>query len=126
MPELASDPQPPIPVLLVGEGAESVASTLVAGLGAGGQAHRFSCAPFPTPESAADASRGAPYLVLVGLGDDVDAILEHPVWAEWHRPGAAMARIAMSDDVGSADTGETPPPAREGELETYRLPKAQA
>lgn len=126
MPELESDLQAPIPVLLVGEGAEAVASTLIAGLAAGGQAHRFSCAPFPTPESAADASRGAPYLVLVGLGEHVDTILEHPVWAEWERPGAAMARIAMSDDVASADTGEIPPPAREGELATYRLPMAQA
>ncbi|CAM9102205.1 unnamed protein product [Discosporangium mesarthrocarpum] len=126
MSQLESDAQAPIPVLLVGEGAESVASTLVAGLAAGGQHHRFSCAPFPTPEAAADASRGAPYLVLVGLGPNADGILEDPVWVEWRRPGAAMARIAMSDDVASADIGGMPPPSREGELETYRLPAAQA
>ncbi|MCR9097338.1 MAG: sensor domain-containing diguanylate cyclase [bacterium] len=126
MSELDSDPRALIPVLLVGEGAESIASTLVAGLVAGGQAHRFSCAPFPTSASAADASRGAPYLILVGLGADADAILEDRVWAEWRRPGAAMARIALSDHVASADAGETPPPSRAGELETYRLPMAQA
>ena len=121
-----SEHHAPIPVLLVGEGADAIASTLVAGLQAGDQGHRFSCAPFPTPEAAADASRGAPYLILVGLGRAADAILEHGVWGEWRRPGAAMARIAMSDDVASADTGATPPPSREGELDTYRLPMAQA
>lgn len=121
-----SEHHAPIPVLLVGEGADAIASTLVAGLQAGHQGHRFSCAPFATPEAAADASRGAPYLILVGLGRAADAILEHGVWGEWRRPGAAMARIAMSEDVASADTGATPPPSREGELDTYRLPMAQA
>ena len=124
MPE--SDPRAPIPVLLVGEGAALIASQLVAGLAAVSQSHRFSCAPFPTASAAADASRGAPYLVLVGLGAEAAAILDDPVWAEWRRPRAAMARIAMSEDVASADIGERPPQEDDGAPSLYRLPMAQA
>ncbi len=127
------DLQAPIPVLLVGDGAERLVTSLAAGLAAAGQAHRFSCIAFDDVAAAADASRGAPHLVLIGVGDDVDAILEDPVWSGWERPGAAMARIALSDavlspdharaDAGDAIAAEEEPGAGAA---TYRLPTAQA
>lgn len=121
-----SESRAPIPVLIVGEAADRIAVMLVAGLSAAGHADRFSCAPFATAELAADASRGAPHLLLIGIGPEADEILAHRVWSEWRRPGRAMARIAMSEGIASADTGAMPPADGLGEPPTYRLPMAQA
>ena len=94
------DPHAPIPVLLIGQGADHIVAGLSAGLAAAGKASNFSCAAFPDAASAARASSGAPHLILVGLGASADGILEDLAWGEWEEPGSAMARIAMSDDLG--------------------------
>ena len=116
----------PIPTLVVGEGSDRVVATLVAGLAASGYAGRFSCADFDSADAAADASVGARHLILIGLGPHADSILEDPVWAQWERPGSAMARIAMSDATPSADTGSLLPDADSPGAATYRLPTAQS
>ena len=116
----------PIPVLLVGEGADLVATGLSAGLAAAGKGSAFSCAAFPDAGSAARASSGAPHLVLVGLGATADATLKDSAWSEWAQPGSAMARIAMSDSVPSVDAGGDVAPDEATALATYRLPTAQA
>jgi diguanylate cyclase (GGDEF)-like protein len=126
MPTSAQDPSAPIPVLLVGEGADEIVSSLTAGLAAAGEAARFSCADFDTAEVAAGASSGAPHLVLIGVGPDADAMLSDPVWQPWQRPGYAMARIAMSDAVASVDTGADLSVEETFGLATYRLPTAQS
>lgn len=124
MPELHL--QAPIPVLLVGVDAARYASLLGPGLAATGQAGRFSCAAFETVEAAADASLGASHLVLIAVGPGAERILSDPVWAAWERPGAAMARISMSDDNLSVDQGgEDPAGSPFGEA-FYRLPTAQS
>jgi len=116
----------PIPTLVVGEDSDRVVATLVAGLAASGYAGRFSCAAFDSADAAADASVGARHLILIGLGPHADSILEDPVWAQWERPGSAMARIAMSDATPSADTGSLLPDADSPGAATYRLPTAQS
>lgn len=115
----------PIPVLLVGEGAFGVAAHLIAGLAEAGKAAGFSCAYFDDSGAAAEASMGAPHVVLIGLGTDAEEILADPVWHRWSRPGAAMARIAMSDSIPSADTGTLGLDPVDAALVTYRLPEAQ-
>jgi len=120
------DQPAPIPTLVVGEGAGEVVAGLASGLVASGQAARFSCAAFDSLEAAADASVGAPLLILIALGPDADAILEDPVWAPWERPGTAMARIAMSDALPSADAGPMSTEADDGSAIAYRLPTAQS
>ena len=116
----------PIPVLLVGEGASRAVASLVSGLAAAGRAAHFSCADFSDCESAAEASRGAPHLILIGLGPGADAILADPVWLPWQTTGSAMARIAMSASVPSADTGASVSDESTAGLVTYRLPIGQA
>jgi two-component system cell cycle response regulator len=124
MPE--ADLAAPIPALVVGEGAEGVVTTLVAGLATAGYATGFSCAAFDTVSSAADASVGAPHLILIAVGADAEAILADPVWAQWERPGAAMARISMSDALPSADTGAMDGESEASNIATYRLPISQS
>ena len=116
----------PIPTLVVGEDADRVVTTLVGGLAASGYASRFSCAAFDSVDAAADASVGARHLILIALGSDADAILEDPIWAQWERPGSAMARIAMSDATPSADSGSLVSDADSLGAATYRLPTAQS
>ncbi len=117
----------PIPVLLVGDGAAATLPSLVAGLAAADRAAGFSCAAFESVEPAANASAGAPHLVLVGLGDAADAVLFDPVWQAWEQPGTAIARIAVSDAVASADAGAgIEADARADAPATYRMPMAQA
>lgn len=120
-----ADPRAPIPVLLVGAEADREMAPLIAGLRAAGQGHRFSCAAFEAAGAAADASRGAQQLILVGVGPEADAILSDPVWASWSRRGAAMGRVAMSDAVASVDAGGVAAPAEAAGI-SYRLPMAQA
>jgi two-component system cell cycle response regulator len=124
MPE--GEPHAPIPTLVVGEAAEEVVSGLVAGLTATGYGGRFSCAAFESLHAAADASAGATLLILIALGPDADEILEDPVWSPWERPGAALARIAMSDATPSADTGSPPADLADAGAISYRLPTAQS
>jgi len=69
---------------------------------------------------------GARHLILIALGTDADAILEDPVWSPWTRPGAAMARIAMSDSAPSVDTGSSVSETGSAGAVTYRLPMAQS
>jgi len=121
-----SDLQAPIPVLLVGEGAAQIVSTLNAGLVSAGRADRFSCADFETAAAAAEASRGAPYMVLIALGPEAESILTDSAWQPWQRPGSAMARISLSDEVPSVDAGGEAVLESPGALATYRLPTAQA
>lgn len=121
-----NDLRAPIPVLLVGVGAERIVPNLVSGLATSGQSHRFSCADFATAEAAAGASRGAPYLVLIGLGPHAEAILSDSVWQAWERPGTGLARIALSDAMPSVDTGGEVAQDGDATLATYRLPMAQA
>jgi diguanylate cyclase (GGDEF)-like protein len=122
-----TDVETPIPVLLVGHGASAILPSLVAGLVAAEQATRFACAAFERAPTAAGASTGATHLVLVGLGDEADAILADPVWEAWERPGTAVARIALSDALPSVDAGAVlPPEPAFGGLATYRMPMAQA
>ncbi len=116
----------PIPTLVVGEGSDRIVTTLVAGLATAGHAARFSCAAFDSVDAAADASVGARHLILIALGPEADSILEDPIWAQWERPGAAMARIAMSDASASADSGSTVSDFDPSRAATYRLPKAQS
>jgi two-component system cell cycle response regulator len=116
----------PIPALVVGDGSAEVVATLAAGLAASGQGARFSCASFQTALAAADASVGASHLVLIALGSEADAILEDSVWSQWHRPGAAIARISMSDAMPSADAGTLPAGAELAGGAIYRLPMAQS
>ena len=92
----------PIPTLVVGERSSEVVSSLATGLAATGYASGFSCAAFDSLHAAADASVGAPLLIVIAVGPEAEAILDDPVWAPWDRPGTAMARIAMSDSVPSA------------------------
>lgn len=119
------DLRTPIPVLLVGEGASRVESALSAGLTGAGQASRFSCAAFASVEAAANASAGAPKLVLIALGPAAERILESAAWEPWDGVAATMARIAMSDSTPAADSGADVPSERPGRI-TYRLPTAQA
>jgi diguanylate cyclase (GGDEF)-like protein len=116
----------PIPTLVVGVDADRVVTTLVEGLAASGYASRFSCAAFDSVDAAADASVGARHLILIALGSDAEAILEDPIWAQWERPGSAMARIAMSDATPSADSGSLVSDADSLGAATYRLPTAQS
>ncbi len=116
----------PVPVLVVGEGAGGIVSSLSTGLRAAGEAHGFSCADFGSADLAANASAGAPNLILIGVGPAADAILADPAWDRWQRPGTAIARIAMSDAVPSVDTGADLPADDSDVLATYRLPAAQA
>lgn len=122
--------QGPIPVLLIGEAAAKITPSLVSGLAMAGQSHRFSCADFATAEAAAGASRGAPYLVLIGLGTEAETILSDRAWQEWQRPGSGIARIALSDTMpsmsGGMGTGGDPASDSGAALATYRLPMAQA
>lgn len=119
------DRSAPIPVLIVGEGADAIAATLIVGLAASGQGTRFSCAAFETAAAAADASVGASHVVLIAVGEDADAILSDVVWAQWRRPGAAIARIAMSDAMASAGTGMLSAESESPGTTVYRLPIAQ-
>ena len=121
-----ADLSAPIPALVVGDGSAGVVAKLVAGLAASGQAAQFSCASFDSSSAAADASVGAPYLVLIALGADADAILADSVWSQWERPGAAIARIAMSDSVPSADSGTLLADSEATGGAIYRLPMAQS
>ncbi len=120
------DSHAPIPVLLIGQGADHIVAGLSAGLAAAGKASSFSCAAFPDVGSAARASSGAPHLILVGLGASADGILKDQAWAEWEEPGSAMARIAMSDSAHSVDTGGEVVVEATSRLAIYRLPVAQA
>ncbi len=119
------DLRTPIPVLLVGEGARRVESTLSAGLVAAGQAARFSCAAFASVEAAANASAGARQLVLIALGPTADRILESSAWGPWDGTTAAMARIAMSDTTPAVDSGAVIPSEIAGRI-IYRLPLDQS
>ncbi len=121
-----ADQAAPIPTLVVGEGSDRIATTLAAGLASVGHAGRFSCAAFDSVAGAADASAGARHLILVALGPNADAILEDSVWSPWQRPGTAMARIAMSDSMASADTGSLVFADEVPGAVTYRLPAAQS
>jgi two-component system cell cycle response regulator len=116
----------PIPALVVGDGSAEVVTKLVAGLAASGQGARFSCASFQTALAAADASVGASHLVLIALGSEADAILEDPIWSQWQRPGAAIARISMSDAMPSADAGTLPAGSELAGGAIYHLPMAQS
>lgn len=120
-----SDSRTPIPVLLVGEGASRVEADLVAGLAATGQAGRFACAAFASPESAANASAGSARLILIALGPTAARILAHPAWAPWEGGIARLARIAMSDAIAMVDRGATAPLETTGRI-LYPLPPAQA
>jgi two-component system cell cycle response regulator len=115
----------PIPTLVVGEGSDHVVTTLSAGLVSAGYGAQFSCAAFESLKAAADASVGAPLLILIALGPDADAILADPIWAQWDRPGTAIARISMSDAAPSADTGTLVSDLGPVGSVTYRLPTAQ-
>jgi diguanylate cyclase (GGDEF)-like protein len=116
----------PIPTLVVGQDSDRVVTTLVAGLASAGFPDQFSCAAFGTVEAAADSSVGARHLILIALGADADAILSDPVWSQWERPGAALARIAMSDATPSVDIGSMVSEADSPGAATYRLPMAQS
>jgi len=122
----ARDLAAPIPVLLVGQGADSILPSLCAGLAAAGQAGRFSCADFESAERAASASAGAPHLILIAVGPRADSILADPVWQAWQQPGNSLARIAMSDAVPSVDTAGELPAEDSDSPAAYRLPTAQA
>jgi diguanylate cyclase (GGDEF)-like protein len=61
----------------------------------------------------------------VALGPEADAILVDPIWSAWARPGAALARIVMSDTTPTPDTGATESGDDPSGLPTYRLPTAQ-
>ena len=102
-----SDPggEGPIPVLLVGEGAKRVATSLTKELAALGLPIRFSCASFESAPRAADASSGAPLLVLIAFGADAGAILADPVWRSWDRRDAAIARVAVSESRSLSGPG---------------------
>ncbi|MBY0402031.1 hypothetical protein K2X89_17185, partial [Myxococcota bacterium] len=100
-----SDARTPIPVLLVGDGAPRIESSLTAGLAAAGMSGRFSCAAFASVDAAANASAGATKLILIALGPAAERILSSPVWAPWEAPGSAMARIAMSDALPAIESG---------------------
>ena len=121
-----ADPSVPIPALVVGDGSAGIVAKLVQGLAACGQSARFSCAFFDSAAAAADSSVGAPHLVLIALGSEADAILQDPVWSQWDRPGAAIARIALSDAIASADSRTLAATSEVVDLAIYRLPMAQA
>ena len=88
---------PPIPVLVVGSGAEDVARRLGSTLSDSPEAALYSCAAFDTPRQAADASVGASHLVLIAIGPDCASILEDPAWMAWTAPGTQLAGIAITD-----------------------------
>ena len=88
---------PPIPVLVVGSGAEDVARRLGSTLSNSPEAALYSCAAFDTPRQAADASVGASHLVLIAIGPDCASILEDPAWMAWTAPGTQLAGIAITD-----------------------------
>ena len=115
----------PIPTLVVGEGSDRVVTTLSAGLVSAGYGAQFSCAAFESLKAAADASTGAPLLLLIAHGPDADAILADPVWAQWERPGTAIARISMSDEAPSVDTGALVSDSGPVGAVTYRWPTTQ-
>ena len=112
----------------MGEGSEDIVTGLVTGLTAAGEADRFACAAFATSAAAADATAGAPVLIVIGVGPDADEILEDPVWAPWAASSAALARIAMSDATPSADAGLSflSGGMADDPALTYRLPLEQA
>ncbi|HEB88855.1 MAG TPA: sensor domain-containing diguanylate cyclase [Deltaproteobacteria bacterium] len=117
----------PVPTLVVGEGAARVVGSLMAGLAEAGAAHRFSCAAFDSVGPAARSSVGAPHLILIAVGRDAEEILFDPVWEQWDRPGTAMARVALSGSIPSADTGELDPEVPEPDRGVvFRLPETQA
>jgi len=122
----AVDLSAPIPALVVGDGSPGVVAKLVAGLAASGEGAKFSCAAFDSAAAAADASVGATHLVLIALGSEADAILGDSVWSRWEQPGAAIARISMSDAVPSADSGTLVSSAEVSAAAVYRLPMAQS
>lgn len=108
-----------IPVLLVGEGAKGAVTSLAKGLSLLGLSTRFSCASFESAPRAADASSGAPLLILIAFGSDTGAILADPVWRSWDRPGTAIARVAMAESnpasgpIARADlSADSPGPVR--------------
>jgi len=102
-----SDPgaEGPIPVLLFGEGARGAAPPLAKALSLLGQPTRFSCASFESAPRAADASSGAPLLILIAFGSDAGAILADPVWRAWDRPDAAIARVAVVESLPASGSG---------------------
>ena len=109
----------PIPVLLVGEGAKGAAASLTRGLSSLGLPARFSCASFESAPRAADASSGAPLLILIAFGSDAGAILADPVWRSWDRPGSAIARVAVAESIlpsgpiaGADFSADSPGPVR--------------
>lgn len=101
MPEV--DVEAPIPVLLVGPGARHALEPLRVGLTAAAGSTRFSCAVFESAGQAADASSGAPLLILIAFGAEAGGIHADPAWDGWDRPGAAIARIAISDSAPTAE-----------------------
>lgn len=119
------DLQAPIPVLLVGPEAERFEGAVSEGLAAAGRAGSFSCAAFESAVFAAQSTMGAPYLIVIGVGDEADETLSDPAWSPWDGPGAALARIALSDALPTPDSGASPGAPRD-ELVAYRLPTAQA
>lgn len=109
----------PIPVLLVGEGARGATTFLTKDLAALGLPTRFSCTAFDSAPRAADASSGAPLLILIAFGSDAAGILADPVWRSWDRPGAAIARVAVAESgsvsapIAEADfSADSPGPVR--------------
>jgi diguanylate cyclase (GGDEF)-like protein len=87
----------PIPVLVVGVGAEGIARSLGEALSGAPDAGNYSCAAFETPRQAADASVGASHLVLIAVGPEADSILADPEWRSWTAPGYQLSAIAVTD-----------------------------
>ena len=115
---LDAESQAPIPVLVVGDRAGRIAVDLGTGLLETGAGAQYSCASFEHAASAADASQGAPHLILVGVGERAAEILSDPVWQAWSRPGAAIARI-------SARSG-APGPSRSTSLVCIAQPRPRS
>jgi diguanylate cyclase (GGDEF)-like protein len=86
----------PIPVLVVGVGADRIASALGDALSGVEDTGRFSCAAFESARQAADASVGASHLVLIAVGPDAEAILSDPEWRSWTAPGFQLSAFAVT------------------------------
>jgi two-component system cell cycle response regulator len=103
---------PPIPVLVVGPGAQPLARELGSHLAAMSDAGPYSCAAFDTAGQAADASTGASHVVLIALGPECEDILADPVWIDWTAPGSQLTAIAVTDSAHNSESAEPSTPSR--------------
>ncbi len=120
MPELDLDA--PIPVLVVGVGAEVLGRELEAALVGPDRLPAFSCAGFETSLQAVDASMGASQLILIATGPDAEQIVGDSVWASWTVSGSQISRIVVLDGDVRAEFDLEPEIHRISSDQTRSLP----